>query len=118
MGVYEVIAFEGANVGDGDQAHWVRVDAQTPVHRLEVDCNAPAPSALDGDATRANVRTNTRQVLGGKVTFTFASWGSYVLCYKWRHGTGHAQEGFVPFTSIRVAVLQFSGPNPNPNTSI
>ena len=46
----------------GDQALWVRVDGQTPVQGLDVDCNAAE-------------RTHTRQVVDGRATFTFESWG-------------------------------------------
>ena len=72
----------------------MRVDGQTPVQGLDVDCNAAE-------------RTNTRQVVDGRATFTFESWGRYVLCYKWRHSED--QHGFVPFTSIQATVLQFAG---------
>ena len=91
--LYEVFTFEGVNIGDGDQAHWVRVDEQVPVKHLDVDCNAAE-------------RTNTRQVVGSQATFTFKRWGRYVLCYNWKYND---QEAFLPFKHIRVAALQFSG---------
>ena len=65
MGQYEVFTFEGVNIGDGDQALWVKVDERTPVQGLDVDCNAAE-------------RTNTRQVIDNQATFTFESWGRYV----------------------------------------
>ena len=93
VGLYEVFTFEGSNMGDGDQVHWVRVNSRVPDQYLEVDCNSAD-------------RTNTRQVLSSQATFTFERLGKYVLCYNWRYND---KESFLPFKHIKVAALQFSG---------
>ena len=93
VGLYEDFTFEGSNIGDGDQVHWVRVNSRVPDQFLQVDCNSAD-------------RTNTRQVVGSQATFTFERLGKYVLCYNWKYND---EEGFLPFKHIKVAALQFSG---------